>query len=204
MLILGISLFIKVSIGIYYLVVYFLNHRIDDPPEDAKYNEDSRINDFYAIIRPKLVDSVSRNLAATFDEIQIEMKNAGPRSVVMWGGKSKVLQPGKKKENLKKGFQALQKLNASRIIRKDPAIGASTEFKGRYKLAADKNKYKKNRGDTLSSDKSSDRELNAAVKPAKSKDKFKKYRDVIQIKTSNENMYKEKPAASKDKYRKKS
>jgi hypothetical protein len=44
-----------------------------------------------------LEESVAKNLQATFDEIQIEMKNAGPKSVIMWGGKSKVLQPSKKK-----------------------------------------------------------------------------------------------------------
>ena len=139
----------------------------------------------------------------------MDMKNAGPKSVVMWGGKSKILQPNKKKENLKKGFQALQKLNASRIIKKDPTLVNTSEFKGKYKIAQDKTKYKKKRGDTLSSDNASDRELNAAIKPAKSKDKFKKYREVIQIKgnfsknnSPDSQGMKEKPAASKDKYRK--
>ena len=129
------------------------------------------------------------------------MRQAGPKSVVMWGGKSKVLAPGKKKENLKKGFQALQKLNASRVIRKDAPL-PNTEFKGRYKVAQDKGKYKKRRdGSDLSSDKNSNEELAAQQRPAKSKDKYKKYRDVVQLKTADDDM-KQKPAQSKDKYRK--
>lgn len=103
----------------------------------------------------------------------------------MWGGRSKILAPGKKKENLKKGFQALQKLNASRIIRKEPA--PNSEFRGRYRIAQDKNKYKKKREGSIDSDKNSQEEMAAHYKPAAGKDKYKKYRDVIQIKgTSTE------------------
>lgn len=62
MLILGITLGIKVFVGIYYLIVYHMTSRIDDPPEDAKYNEDSRINDFYTIIKPQIMANVTNNL----------------------------------------------------------------------------------------------------------------------------------------------
>ena len=76
----------------------------------------------------------------------------------------------------------LQKLHASRVIRKDPPL-PSSEFKGRYKIAQDKGKYKKKRNiDDLSSDRNSQEELAAQQKPAKSKDKYKKYRDVVMIK----------------------
>ena len=54
MLILGITLFVKTAIGMYYLIVYFFTDRIDDPPEDAAYDEDSRVNDFYTIIKPQI------------------------------------------------------------------------------------------------------------------------------------------------------
>ncbi len=66
MLILGITLGIKVVVGIYYLAVYFMSSRIDDPDEDAKYNEDSRINDFYTIIKPQIEANVAQNLEMTF------------------------------------------------------------------------------------------------------------------------------------------
>ena len=92
----------------------------------------------------------------------------------MWGGKSKVLAPGKKKENLKKGFQALQKLNASRVVRKDPPM-PNSEFRGRYRIAQDKVKYKRKRADDLSSEgKNSQEELAAQSRPANCKEKRRK------------------------------
>ena len=39
--------------------------------------------------------------------------------MILWGGKSNIMMPGKDKENLKRHFQDLRKLNASRIIKKD-------------------------------------------------------------------------------------
>ena len=62
MIILGVTLFIKVALGIYYLMVYFFTKRVDDPPEDQAYNDDSRVNDFYCIIKPQLEISVKNHL----------------------------------------------------------------------------------------------------------------------------------------------